>query len=112
MDRRPAPSWLVEGQLRTGPSQRELRELVRYRTTLVRERSAEVNRLQKTLEGANIKLASVASDPLGLSGREMLNALVDGSTDVASNRYLAGEWLVGGTSSIPHTANPVRSPCV
>jgi transposase len=50
----------------------------------VRERSAEVNRLKKTLEGANIKLASVASDPLGLSGREMLNALIDGSTDVAS----------------------------
>ncbi len=69
--------------------QRELRELVRYRTTLVRERSAEVNRLQKTLEGANIKLASVASDPLGLSGREMLNALVDGSTDVASMAELA-----------------------
>src|SRR5437773_6282195 len=69
--------------------QRELRELVRYRTTLVRERSSEVNRLQKTLEGANIKLASVASDPLGLSGREMLNALVDGSTDVASMAEMA-----------------------
>src|SRR2546428_13075606 len=53
------------------------------------ERSAEVNRLQKTLEGANIKLASVASDPLGLSGREMLNALIDGSTDVASMAELA-----------------------
>jgi transposase len=62
---------------------------VRYRTTLVRERSAEVNRLQKTLEGANIKLASVASDPLGLSGREMLNALIDGSTDVASMAEMA-----------------------
>ena len=67
----------------------ELRELVRYRTTLVRERSAEVNRLQKTLEGANIKLASVASDPLGLSGWEMLNALINGSTDVASMAELA-----------------------
>ena len=44
----------------------------------------KLNGLQKTLEGANIKLASVASDPLGLSGREMLNALIDGSTDVAS----------------------------
>src|SRR3954467_3623399 len=42
--------------------QREFRELTRYRTTLVRERSAEVNRLQKTLEGANIKLAAVASN--------------------------------------------------
>src|SRR5437773_4987992 len=69
--------------------QRELRELTRYRTALVRERASEANRLQKTLEGANIKLASVASDPLGLSGREMLNALIDGSTDVASLAELA-----------------------
>src|SRR6266702_8296293 len=50
--------------------QRELRELVRYRTTLVRERSAEVNRLQKTLEGANLKLSSVASKVLGVSTRQ------------------------------------------
>src|SRR5436309_10839450 len=42
--------------------QRELRELTRYRTQLVRERAAEVNRLQKTLEGANIKLGDVATD--------------------------------------------------
>jgi transposase len=69
--------------------QRELRELVRYRTKLVRERSAEVNRLQKTLEGANIKLASVASDPLGLSGRQMLQALVAGSTDTTAMAELA-----------------------
>jgi hypothetical protein len=44
---------------------------------------------EKTLEGANIKLASVGSDPLGLSGREMINALIDGSTDVASKAELA-----------------------
>src|SRR3989442_13111416 len=64
--------------------QRELRELVRYRTTLVRERSAEVNRLQKTLEGANIKLASVATNVLGRSAREMLEGLVAGSADPAT----------------------------
>ena len=57
--------------------------------TLVRERSAEVNRIQKTLEGANIKLASVASDPLGLSGRQMLDALVAGSTDTVAMAELA-----------------------
>src|SRR5437868_5495654 len=45
--------------------ERELRELTRYRSSLVRERTAEVNRLQKTLEGANIKLAAVASDLMG-----------------------------------------------
>ena len=41
---------------------RELRELTRYRTSLIRERAAEINRVQKTLEGANIKLGSVASN--------------------------------------------------
>src|SRR5829696_9300479 len=56
--------------------QRELRELTRYRASLVQERSAEVNRLQKTLEGANIKLGAVASNVVGKSGREILAALV------------------------------------
>jgi transposase len=69
--------------------QRELRELTRYRTSLVRERSAEVNRLQKTLEGANIKLASVASNVVGSSGRLMLERLVRGSTDAAALAELA-----------------------
>ena len=64
--------------------QRELRELTRYRKSLVDERTAEVNRLQKTLEGANIKLASVASDIMGKSGREMLALLVAGTTDAAA----------------------------
>jgi transposase len=62
--------------------QRELRELVRYRKSVIRERSAEANRLQKVLEGANVKLASVASDVLGRSGREMLAAVAAGTDDV------------------------------
>jgi len=69
--------------------QRELRELTRYRTSLLQERSAEVNRLQKTLEGANIKLAGVATDIMGKSGRDMLAALVAGRTDVAALAQLA-----------------------
>ncbi len=69
--------------------QRELRELTRYRTSLVRERTAAANRLQKTLEGANIKLAAVATDILGKSGREILAALVDGETDAAELAQLA-----------------------
>lgn len=69
--------------------QQELRELTRYRTTLLRERAAEVNRIQKVLEGANIKLASVASDVLGLSGRAMLEAIVAGTTDPAVLANLA-----------------------
>ncbi len=69
--------------------QRELRELTRYRTTLVRERAAEVNRLEKTLEGANIKLAAVASDLRGRSARAMREALVADATDPAGLAQLA-----------------------
>ena len=56
--------------------QRELRELTRYRSSFVRERATLVNRVQKVLESANIKLASVATDVMGVSGRPMLNALI------------------------------------
>lgn len=58
--------------------QRELRELTRYRSTFVRERATLANRVQKALESANIKLASVASDVMGVSGRAMLNAIIEG----------------------------------
>jgi len=54
----------------------------------VQERSAEVSRLQKTLEGANIKLASVATDIMGNSGRQMLKALMEGSTDTCAMAQL------------------------
>jgi transposase len=60
---------------------RELRDLMRYRKTIVQERADEVNRLQKVLETANIKLASVATDVLGKSGRSMLDALLGGQND-------------------------------
>ena len=69
--------------------QRELRELTRYRTSLMQERAAEVNRLQKTLEGANIKLAAVATDILGKSGRQILEALVAGTSQVDELAQLA-----------------------
>jgi transposase len=62
-------------------AQRELRDLTRYRTSLVDERSAEVNRLQKILEDANLKVAGIATDILGKSGREMLERIVAGETD-------------------------------
>jgi transposase len=57
--------------------QRELRELTRFRSTFVRERATLINRVQKVLEGANIKLGNVASDVLGVSGRLMLAAIVE-----------------------------------
>jgi transposase len=68
---------------------REVRELTRYRSSLVRERTAEVNRLQKTLEGANLKLASVVSDVTGVSARKMLAELVAGTEDAAALADLA-----------------------
>ena len=61
--------------------QRERRELVRYRKTMIRERADEVNRIQKVLEGANIKPAAVATDVLGVSGRQMLEAMIEGVQD-------------------------------
>ena len=69
--------------------QRELRELTRYRTSLIQERAAGVNRLQKVLEGANIKLAAVATDIMGASGREMLAALVSGTSAAMTLAQLA-----------------------
>jgi transposase len=62
---------------------RELREVTRYRKQLVYERTQYANRLQKVLESANIKLAVVASDILGVSGRAMLEALIRGEQEAA-----------------------------
>ena len=61
--------------------QRELRELTRYRASLVQEHASVANRLQKVLEDANLKLGNVASDVLGASGCAMLAALADGETN-------------------------------
>ncbi|MDQ6748416.1 MAG: IS110 family transposase [Candidatus Dormibacteraeota bacterium] len=69
--------------------QRELRDLTRTRTSLIDARTAAVNRLQKVLEDANIKLAGVATDVMGVSGRAMLAALVAGETDPALLAELA-----------------------
>ena len=57
---------------------RQLRDLTRYRTTLTAERTREAQRLEKELEDAGIKLSSVATDILGVSGRAMLAALIAG----------------------------------
>lgn len=62
-------------------NQRELRELVRYRRSIIEERARQHNRIQKVLEGANIKLGSVVSDIMGVSARDMLNAIADGEDD-------------------------------
>ena len=62
------------------PPVRELRDLTRQRAQLVRDRATVVNRVQKVLEDANIKLASVATDVMGVSGRAMIRELIAGNT--------------------------------
>ena len=84
---------LVRGSYVPDRAQRELRELTRYRTELLEERTAHVNRLQKTLETANIKLGAVATDVLGVSGRAILAALVD--PDAGRDRRRAGRLARG-----------------
>jgi transposase len=69
--------------------QRELRDLTRQRVQLIQDKVRVANRLQKQLEDANIKLASVASDVLGKSGRKMLHALIEGKKTPAQMADLA-----------------------
>ncbi|WP_126425848.1 IS110 family transposase [Brevibacillus marinus] len=84
---------LLQGSFIPNREQRELRELIRYRRSLIEERAREVNRIQKVLEGANIKLSSVASDILGKSGRAMLEAMIAGETDAVVLSELAQKRL-------------------
>lgn len=69
--------------------QRELRELTRFRTTFVKERANLINRLQKALEGANIKLSSVVTNIEGVSGRAILAAIIDGQASPEAMANLA-----------------------
>jgi len=73
--------------------QRDLRDLTRYRTRLLNERASAVNRLHKILEDANIKLTSVASDVQGVSARQILEAIIQGETDVERLANLAKRRL-------------------
>src|SRR5512136_662511 len=72
---------LLRGSFIPSALLRELRDLTRYRTKLTDERKSEINRLQKVLEDANLKLASVASDVLGVTGRAILAQLIEGQRD-------------------------------
>ena len=71
-----------------GPTQ-EMRTLLRTRKQLVHEKTRHILRTQKTLEDANIKLDSVISDIMGLSGRKMIEALIAGKKDPAKLAQLA-----------------------
>jgi transposase len=70
------PSFVPERPIR------ELRDLTRYRKSLIRARTSEVNRLHKVLEDAGVKLATVATNVMGVSGREMMRALIGGVADL------------------------------
>ena len=72
----------MESTLIPDRNQRELRELVRYRRSIIEERARQYNRIQKVLEGANIKLGSVVSDIMGVSAREMLESIAEGNDDL------------------------------
>jgi transposase len=72
---------LIRGSFVPDEQTQQMRSLLRTRKQLVRERSSHVQRLQKTLEDANIKLDSVIADIMGLSGRAMVEALVAGESD-------------------------------
>src|SRR5262249_30028274 len=72
---------LIRGSFVPPAPIRELRDLTRYRKALIQDRTREANRLHKVLQDAGIKLASVATDVLGVSGRAMLEALIGGATD-------------------------------
>jgi len=84
---------LVRGSFVPPEPIRQLRDLTRTRTTMVRERAKEIQRLEKLLEDAGIKLSSVASDISGVSGRLMLDALIAGQRDPGALADLAKRRL-------------------
>ncbi len=84
---------LVRGSFVPPEPIRQLRDLTRTRTTMVRTRAREIQRLEKLLEDAGIKLSSVASDISGVSGRAMLEALISGQRDPAQLAELAKRRL-------------------
>jgi len=79
---------LLQARVIPPKGQRDLRDLTRYRTKLVQERVREVHRVQGVLERANIKLASVIADILGVSGRAMLEALSAGRGEPLGSGHL------------------------
>jgi len=84
---------LVRGSFVPPEPIRQLRDLTRTRTTVTRERAREIQRLEKLLEDAGIKLSSVATDISGVSGRAMLEALIEGQRDPAALADLAKRRL-------------------
>lgn len=101
---------LIRGSFVPERWQRELRELLRYRTSLTQEATREVNRVQKVLEGANIKLGDVASDVLGASGRAMLEAIAQGVDDPKALADLAKGRLRDKLPALEKALNGIIGP--
>ena len=96
---------LVRASYIPNREQRELRELLRLRRSLVEQRTQAVNRTQKVLEGGNIKLGNVASDVMGASGRAMLESMISGETDPEKLADLAKGKLRDKLSSLEQALN-------
>ena len=101
-------SWLAEllqcgllkGSFVPPQWQRELRDLTRLRVSLLQDQNRIQNRIEKVLEDANIKLGSVAGDTLGVSGRKILNAIVEGDKDAGWMADYAQTRLRQGAGSM------------
>lgn len=98
---------LIRGSFIPPKPVRDLRDVMRYRKALIRERASEINRVQKVLEGMNIKLASVATNVLGVSGRAMLEAIPAGCTDAEALAEMARGRL---RNKIPELEKALEGP--
>jgi transposase len=101
---------LLQGSYIPDRGQRELRELVRYRRSLIQERARVVNRIQKVLEGANIKISSVIADITGVSGRAMLEALAQGIEDPVVLAAMARGRLRSKVPALAEAAHGLMGP--
>lgn len=91
---------LIQASFIPSREQRELREMVRYRQSLVEERARELNRIQAVLEGANIKLSSVVTDINGKSSLSILRSIADGQTNPRELSALAKGSLAAKTEEL------------
>ncbi len=91
---------LIRGSFVPDTPTQQMRDLLRTRKQLVRERTSHVQRIQKTLEDANIKLDSVVSDVVGLSGRRMIEALIAGETDPQALAALAHRHIQASAADL------------
>ena len=101
---------LLRGSFIPDRDQRELRELVRYRTKLTQERSREINRIQKVLEGANIKLSDVATDIMGKSAQDMLRAIISGNQNPQAMAQMARGKLKNKTELLEKSLTGLIGP--